>query len=526
MIDKDSDLDLESESGAVAMDHCQDFSEIEKISQADVDAFIPLEKPVPARVGKPLTADLAGLAQEIARMDLTTPEALRVTPAYQALRFCGIVFSRSWRLSQQSYVSEKIDCFWSHSWKGSRMGKYFTLSTLYNGPAAVKSGCVVAIVMAILFSLELLPGFQRRPHRDVVSSTWALGMGVFIAALVFLLWRPRQEIFLDRMCIVEDNDRLKSEQIFSLAGMLKRSEEMLILWDSTWCDRLWCIFELSAFLKSEGNRQRKLYMRPTSIGPCSVIMFLGCSFAFGPTIIVRDDNQLFVVGTLLFFASLAAFWWAVALRGYFRSVETLQEKLSSVRLDKLKCSCCDMAHQDGEGSPMLCDREVVKKCMDIWFGSQESFELYVRSEVLERVNSELQNGVFSKTWIVLCTSPVFFSFLDVAAYNFRLSYPLLGVDWVLNGLVMCFISLPIFAEWFLHLAYVLRRKLDGPRDVLMNLLVLLLALPLLVIQGSIYLLVRSVGLEMRDVPVLVPALWTLLLTALAAALQALKRLCS
>ena len=501
------------------MAHCQDVWDIH------VDADIPLEKPAAERFGKPQSDDLAGLAEEIARMDLTTREALRVTRAYQALRFCGIVFSRSWRLPQQSYVSEKIDCFWSHSWKGSRIGKYFTLLTLYNGPAAVKSGFVVAILMTILFSFQLLPGFRRRPERDVVASTWALGMGVFTAALVFLLWRPRQEIFIDRMCIVED-EKLKSEQIFSLAGMLKRSEEMLILWDSTWCDRLWCIFELSAFLKSEGDRQRKLYMRPTSIGPCSVIMFVGCSFSFTPAIIVRDDNQLFVVGTLLFFASFAAFWWAMALRGYFRSVETLQEKLSSVRLDKLKCSCCDMAHVDEQGRSMLCDREVVKKCMAIWFGSQESFEVYVRSEVLERVNSELQNGVFSKTWIVLCTAPVFFSFLDVAAYNFRHSHPLLGVDWVLNGLVMCFISLPIFVEWFLHLAYVLRWKLNGPRDMLMNLLVLLLALPLLIIQGGIYLLVRSVGREMPSVPLLVPALWTLLLTALAAALAALKRLCS
>lgn len=39
-------------------------------------------------------------------------------------------------------------------------------------------------------------------------------------------------VLLDRQCISEDDDRLKSMSIASLAGILKWSREMLLLWEN------------------------------------------------------------------------------------------------------------------------------------------------------------------------------------------------------------------------------------------------------------------------------------------------------
>lgn len=43
---------------------------------------------------------------------------------------------------------------------------------------------------------------------------------------------------------------------------------MLVLWDPTYVERLWCVFELAAFLKSrESGTATKLFIRPTILGP-------------------------------------------------------------------------------------------------------------------------------------------------------------------------------------------------------------------------------------------------------------------
>ena len=49
---------------------------------------------------------------------------------------------------------------------------------------------------------------------------------------------------------------------------------MLVLWDPTWSDRLWCVFELAAFLRSKVASEQVLLIRPTVLGPCSIALFI------------------------------------------------------------------------------------------------------------------------------------------------------------------------------------------------------------------------------------------------------------
>ena len=88
---------------------------------------------------------------------------------------------------------------------------------LYNGLPSVLLGTFTALVMAILYSCSLLLGmicFGADHHR---WSTWSLASGFVIAVLAFVLWRPQQQVFLDRICISENNDDLKAASMFSLA---------------------------------------------------------------------------------------------------------------------------------------------------------------------------------------------------------------------------------------------------------------------------------------------------------------------
>ena len=78
--------------------------------------------------------------------------------------------------------------------------------------------------MALLHGFELLPGLRRWPALpELVFSVWGLCCGFLVAVLVMLLWQPRRAVFLDRICISEDDTDLKTLAIFSALGAYCRS---------------------------------------------------------------------------------------------------------------------------------------------------------------------------------------------------------------------------------------------------------------------------------------------------------------
>ena len=60
---------------------------------------------------------------------------------------------------------------------------------------------------------------------------------------------------------------LKCAGMLSLAGILKRSETLLVLWDASYAQRLWCLLEFAAFLKSKRISREVLVIKPTFIAP-------------------------------------------------------------------------------------------------------------------------------------------------------------------------------------------------------------------------------------------------------------------
>ena len=180
------------------------------------------------------------MADYVAKMQIASPEVLRVTPAHMALCRFGKAFrDTEEKLFHKSKRSQEIERFWSHSWHGNSWAKVLTLFVLYNGLPAAVLGTLAAAVMMVLFSLEVLPGFNRTPGiPDAESSVWSLCAGLLVYAIVLVQWRPQQRVFFDRVCISEDDPDLKAKAIRSLAGMLKNSKQMLVLWDQSWSTRL------------------------------------------------------------------------------------------------------------------------------------------------------------------------------------------------------------------------------------------------------------------------------------------------
>ena len=234
--------------------------------------------------------------------------------------------------------------------------KIFSLMMRYNGLPSVLMGTFTALAMGICFICGLLPGFSRLGANDKADkawSTWSLVIGFAAAVITFFLWRPQQLVFLDRICISENDVNLKTATIFSLAGILKKSDQMLVLWDPTWSERLWCVFELAAFLKSkEARKEALLIIRPTFLGPSSIFLFISAFLVMVPATTVPNAGfRYFLVVPLLgvfLLLFVMGYLIAAAFRAYFRSIETLKEKLSKISFKNTRCACCDLGHVQKE----------------------------------------------------------------------------------------------------------------------------------------------------------------------------------
>eukprot|EP00438_Fugacium_kawagutii_P007216 Skav218005 [mRNA] locus=scaffold2344:105858:107279:- [translate_table: standard] len=397
-------------------------------------------------------------------MDVTRPEIVRVMPVFRAFeqRFSALRDPTGGDLYFKSHSSNTISVFWSHSWHGSRWLKILTLITIYNGQPAIVLGMSFATVIMVLFWLQVLPGFNRGEWGPF--SCWALCSGVVVTTLVMIFWRPRARVFLDRICISHSDAQLKAESVLSLAGLLRRSDSMLILWDPTWTQRLWCLFELAAFLRSRTDR-KKLVIIPTLVGPVRIGAFLVAAATGIPITMWPVRNEINSVAGMAFLVLLAGvavgYVLTSTLRSYFRDLDTMKEQLFSISFDTAMCACCTTDHVDESGRPLMCDRLLVKECVGIWFDGLEEFERIVRSDILEVLVSNLEEQVMTtKSTIAVCI-PFMWSLMDLASSNFNIPGPIWGrsgAGHLLDGLIIWLVMTVVYKNWLLLVCKLTRAK--------------------------------------------------------------------
>ena len=122
------------------------------------------------------------IANYIAKMEVSNPEVMRVTYAFCAFQNVAAALRvGDGNFFHKSFKSQKISTFWSHSWHGGHWKKILTLLAFYNAPAALACGFLTAILMMILYYLQILPGFDRQK-----SFTFYFHPGVSLP----VLWSP------------------------------------------------------------------------------------------------------------------------------------------------------------------------------------------------------------------------------------------------------------------------------------------------------------------------------------------------
>merc|ERR1719221_2302633 len=166
-----------------------------------------------------------------------------------------------------------IDGFLSHSWHASWILKYLVLLFHFNSwPAAFAVGVFGFTVSLSSMTSDALLGDFAPAWTEWQNFTAAgdlaeecpgtryfrffvlpVGMFLFISVLTNYHWfakccRIGPMIFFDKVCIHQTNPELKEAGIKSIGGILQNSKELILAWDTTYFQRLWCTYELSAFL--------------------------------------------------------------------------------------------------------------------------------------------------------------------------------------------------------------------------------------------------------------------------------------
>ncbi|CAE6953438.1 rpl22 [Symbiodinium sp. CCMP2592] len=436
------------------------------------------------------------VAEVVARMESARPGIVRAVQAWRALSGLGKVFRSGARRSMapKSFPAHRIDEFWSHSWHGRKWLKAWTAFYMKNTTAATIAATLASTILCVVFVCRWVPQFRFQESPPYPRNPpWCLLTGLVFYCLFFLCWRPGGHIFLDILCIDQEDDDLKVAALLSIGAFLKRSDALVILWDPSWSQRLWCVFELATFLHSRPDKQHaKLIIRPTALGPVFLSLPAGLSFVLVASSFSPGDPQVdqdFVIPTLGILGFLGFYVSVGVIRGYYRSVEELQSSLSKFNISDTKCFCC--SEEDHSG--LVCDRKIVYRCIMSWFGSLENFEAQVRTEVLERLLGQLSLQVFTYRQCVATCLPLLWSTFDSFAeefiYRVYVQSPGVGAyAWVykvlrkfVRGVAWTFGALPVLFCVATKISFLLRRRCCGMcGEILVNVFILLVTLSIFV----------------------------------------------
>ncbi|CAE7224505.1 unnamed protein product [Symbiodinium microadriaticum] len=350
------------------------------------------------------------IATFLALMTPVSDESIRSAAAYLPLRNFGEPLRKSddgwYHLSEPA---AQIDTFWSHSWHGNDLCKIFTLLVIYNSRQAMVIASFGALLASFLYAGQLLPGWDVDAHDALFNSVWALVVGTVFYLVLLFAGRPRERVFLDIVCIDQKDRSRKREGTRSISAFIKRSKSMIVLWDTTFSRRMWCIFELSAYLHSRSpDEGPHLTIRPTVFGPTFFCLTVGMVLVHGIIMLFEGAGLIFVEGVVV---CVGFYTFVLTCRHYFRSLEQLQHELHDFTVDEATCQCCSAPHPEGSN----CDKEMLLNCIRLWFGSVEVFEERVRKDVLCCLMEQLSGDFFSYRQCIVALIPAMWSGLDYAS---------------------------------------------------------------------------------------------------------------
>lgn len=410
-----------------------------------------------------------------------SPSLLRGVLPEAILRSFGATIRAGATADEHGYNSSQplpeLAAFLSHSWHAPGRIKVAALFAYYNGNAAVGIGLACALLTSYLDSFRYLPSFEvdnvflnlylpGGPER-IHGRFWctvAYGIGYCIGLIFWqsILCRCRQigrcgnrtprGVFLDKVCIHQTDDARKRQGIAAIGAFLVNSRQMLILWDTTYFYRLWCVFEVAVYLSLKPNGlvtivPITLYCAEVvlSMATCATMFGYGVGVCTGivPAVISHISQWLSPLATLAW-TMMASTWMllvvmVLALRVFLRARLDMLLQLDTFSCDNAMC----FAESDREA--------VVTTIIDL-YGSPVAFDTFARNQVRKEVEEHLGPAVgLSYRFLLKILMPFAAGTMLDTIRSLEKAPQEYRRQWVVGFAAVLFFHLPAFAK-FVELA--------------------------------------------------------------------------
>eukprot|EP00929_Paragymnodinium_shiwhaense_P050486 TRINITY_DN25408_c0_g1_i1.p1 TRINITY_DN25408_c0_g1~~TRINITY_DN25408_c0_g1_i1.p1 ORF type:complete len:580 (-),score=65.89 TRINITY_DN25408_c0_g1_i1:133-1872(-) len=393
-----------------------------KVSSSEVQQMPSTSKAAAAEELPSADAALEDIEESFERCITSLPPSLvRAVDIRDALSG----FGRHWasidasdtdyHLSQEA---TKITTFVSHNWSSSRAEKCVALLAYSNGRAAVLSSLLTALMLpAVLMSSGV--DYAGVTDNDIIAQETGCGGVAFApralslqtivsAAVVFLvvlllgqrirsLFLPACTVFLDKLCIHQTDEDKKALGILGLAAFMKASENIIVLWTPDYLTRLWCTYELAAWV-----RLGKDFKQTVHIVPVTVVFRLFLLVVVAGFLAILHFATLSYIKWVLFRHAITATWMLArsfvvvhVLRQYHGQVDDMARCLKVFSIDKSMCFCCSNAHVHPQhGQRIRCDRRLVLRTLATWLDDDSSSNTRSKGEwASENFNAYVQQNL-------------------------------------------------------------------------------------------------------------------------------------
>eukprot|EP00929_Paragymnodinium_shiwhaense_P110504 TRINITY_DN7759_c0_g3_i1.p1 TRINITY_DN7759_c0_g3~~TRINITY_DN7759_c0_g3_i1.p1 ORF type:complete len:510 (+),score=46.30 TRINITY_DN7759_c0_g3_i1:75-1604(+) len=346
--------------------------------------------------------------------------------------------------SLSSPVTE-ISAFVSHDWATPRLQKTIALLFYSNGLAAwVSSLCAATCSVAVLKSAGVAYAdglYETECGIAFIPRLYGLvsALSATFTFLVVLGWWQRLRslfvkpttVFLDKLCINQTDSAKKAAGILSLAGFLKASDGIVVLWTPRYFTRLWCTYELASWIQLRRDFRTTVHVVPVGLTNKFVVLLILMVLV----IIMYDLTTVLVTSPLAQVAALAAAnllfstVFVHTCRRTFGEIADMVQLLEQFSIQQAKCFCCSNGHVDPKsGAVLSCDRQLVLRTLVSWScedfalapteamkkQASERFNVFVRRE-LRIVSDALVTHVSNYVCVAVATVSFGFRYVGVGA---------------------------------------------------------------------------------------------------------------
>eukprot|EP00440_Ansanella_granifera_P032467 gb/GFBE01035227.1/.p1 GENE.gb/GFBE01035227.1/~~gb/GFBE01035227.1/.p1 ORF type:complete len:571 (+),score=99.62 gb/GFBE01035227.1/:1-1713(+) len=303
------------------------------------------------------------------------------------------------RLHALSEPVAVIDVFVSHAWASPGWSKYVALIGRYRKRRLLYSMAVVFFALLFLRIEGLLPTIGNyvtafdflgkeafEIHLEIIGACVAPAVGILVLLLTSAIsgvGAKEPFLFLDQACINQDNDQLKRQGIAGLPYFLRKSKSLLILWTPQYFSRLWCVFELAAYMHvHRGNVSFTVDVCAVYAEVTLLRLFFAywiASLSFLLAMVVFSGSQGKLLASMICAELISSTSFLFVARKVIVEQQQLDDLIRTFDCSEAQCTSAD-------------DKEMLLNKIELWHGSREVFNDIVRQQLGQQLRAGAARG--------------------------------------------------------------------------------------------------------------------------------------